>query len=189
MYAHICKNCEKQFKNYKKDAVYCSNECRLEQVKKVLSSKQKNITGQKFGRLTALYSKSINKRYSWLCKCDCGNEVWVTTASLINGHTQSCGCLNKDFIKNNANKILNNYRKENFKENTSLSNIKSQTLFKNNSSGRRGVYQRTSTKKWIAKISFQGKTYSKSFDKKEDAIKCREEWEEKYFKPILEKYN
>lgn len=189
MYTHICKSCGKEFKNYKKDAVYCSNQCRLNEMKKLLSSKQKDLSHQKFGRLTALYSKNVNKRYLWLCECRCGNRIWVTTANLINHHTQSCGCLNKDFIKNTGNKLLNNYRKENFIENTSIANLKSQSVFKNNTSGVRGVYWDSTLKKWIAKLTFQGKTYRKSFDKKDDAIKCRKEWEEKYFKPILEKYN
>ena len=29
----------------------------------------------------------------WRCKCDCGNEVIVRSASLVTGVTKSCGCL------------------------------------------------------------------------------------------------
>ena len=42
-----------------------------------------DITGQRFGRLTAvrLIPKEertwSNKERAWLCKCDCGNEVVV----------------------------------------------------------------------------------------------------------------
>jgi hypothetical protein len=32
-------------------------------------------------------------RYQWLCKCECGEEVWIRSFRLLNGHTRSCGCL------------------------------------------------------------------------------------------------
>lgn len=36
--------------------------------------KIKDISGQKFGRLTALYRlHNIEGRTKWLCVCDCGN--------------------------------------------------------------------------------------------------------------------
>lgn len=63
----------------------------------------KDLTGQKFGRLTVEeylgYIKS--KKPYWKCKCDCGNYTIVDTYHLINGDTTSCGCLRKgkDFSK------------------------------------------------------------------------------------------
>lgn len=57
-----------------------------------------DITGQKFGRLTVL-SRSANSkdgRAMWRCLCDCGNETIVSGKVLRNGHTKSCGCLNKE---------------------------------------------------------------------------------------------
>jgi len=33
------------------------------------------------------------------CKCRCGNIVWVEKNKLKNGHTKSCGCLNKEKAK------------------------------------------------------------------------------------------
>lgn len=56
-----------------------------------------DLTGQRFGRLVALCSKSFNGRLKWLCQCDCGNQVWVNTGGLRNGGTKSCGCLNKEY--------------------------------------------------------------------------------------------
>lgn len=32
----------------------------------------------------------------WLCKCECGNEIIVEGRDLRNGHTKSCGCLQKE---------------------------------------------------------------------------------------------
>lgn len=54
-----------------------------------------DLTGERFGRLTAI--KCIRREESegcmWLCKCDCGNETVVSTKRLRSGNTRSCGCL------------------------------------------------------------------------------------------------
>lgn len=59
----------------------------------------KNITGIRFERLVAIqvYEKPKPKSgYKWLCRCDCGKECVVSSSSLINGNTKSCGCLHKE---------------------------------------------------------------------------------------------
>ena len=59
----------------------------------------KNLTNQKFGKLTALYKieQTGPGGYAiWHCKCDCGNECDVLSTYLIRGHTKSCGCLYKE---------------------------------------------------------------------------------------------
>lgn len=53
----------------------------------------KDITGQKFGRLTAI--KYLGKS-KWRCKCDCGSLTETYSGHLMNGHTKSCGCLNHE---------------------------------------------------------------------------------------------
>jgi hypothetical protein len=56
-----------------------------------------DITGQKFGKLTAvetvrrLNEKSGKYQLLWRCKCDCGNETIVDGYQVRNGHTSSCG--------------------------------------------------------------------------------------------------
>lgn len=58
-----------------------------------------DLTGKKYHRLTVIeYVETKNNRARWLCKCDCGNESIVDTASLRNGNTRSCGCFNSDRI-------------------------------------------------------------------------------------------
>lgn len=59
---------------------------------------RKDITGKKFGRLTALYptDKRSDRSVMWHCKCDCGNEVDVIVKHLMSGNTRSCGCLHRD---------------------------------------------------------------------------------------------
>lgn len=63
-------------------------------------SKPIDLTGKRFGRFTVIKRAQNNKdgRAMWLCKCDCGNERVVLGKCLRNGHTQSCGCLNKDIV-------------------------------------------------------------------------------------------
>lgn len=62
--------------------------------------KYNDITGQKFGRLTALYRLHNTKgRTKWLCVCECGNLKEVRLDMLQSCHTKSCNCLYK---KSNA---------------------------------------------------------------------------------------
>jgi hypothetical protein len=54
-----------------------------------------DITGKKYGRLTALSFAGVDsgKRTKWYCRCECGNTIIVDGWKMRNGHTQSCGCL------------------------------------------------------------------------------------------------
>lgn len=64
--------------------------------------KIRDISDQKFGRLTAvkLIGLSKSRKAVWLCKCDCGNSVEILSSSLINGQTKSCGCWQKEWSIN-----------------------------------------------------------------------------------------
>ena len=57
-----------------------------------------DLTGKRFGRLTAKFvcGKSKDRHYLWHCVCDCGNEVVVPSNGLTCRHTKSCGCLQRD---------------------------------------------------------------------------------------------
>lgn len=61
----------------------------------------KDITGQKFNRLTAVkFVKKDNKRKPyWLFKCNCGKEKVIGKYSVVHGRTKSCGCLHKEWGK------------------------------------------------------------------------------------------
>lgn len=60
----------------------------------------KDLSGQKFGRLTAIEPAGYDrKRIKWKCVCECGNTTFVGSDKLINGHTKSCGCLLSDVLK------------------------------------------------------------------------------------------
>mgnify|MGYP001611047245 CR=1 FL=1 len=55
------------------------------------------VPGTRYGRLTII-RRGANKgtNATWLCRCDCGNEVVVRGQSLRDGNTTSCGCYRKD---------------------------------------------------------------------------------------------
>ena len=56
-----------------------------------------DLTGQKFGRLTALYTVPNNNHHTrWHCVCECGNTKDVLQQNLCNGHVRSCGCLHAE---------------------------------------------------------------------------------------------
>ena len=61
-----------------------------------------DITGQVFGRLTAIQpTRTNNNKHGWLCRCLCGNNVVTTITKLRSGHTTSCGCLHIDRTRKN----------------------------------------------------------------------------------------
>ena len=58
-----------------------------------------DLTGQKFGRLTALNittERDSQGLVLWECQCDCGNKIKVAGSYLKRGRVQSCGCLKKE---------------------------------------------------------------------------------------------
>lgn len=57
-----------------------------------------DLKGQKFGKLTVIERtyNSKHKAAQWRCKCECGNEVIVSSNNLRTGHTKSCGCSRKE---------------------------------------------------------------------------------------------
>lgn len=59
---------------------------------------QQSLIGKQFGHLTVVAEgkHSRRKERMWICKCDCGKTVSVRTASLLSGHTRSCGHLRSD---------------------------------------------------------------------------------------------
>ena len=62
-----------------------------------------DLTGMQFGRLGAVkYLGSINRKSRWLCACSCGKETVVVYQHLVNGHTQSCGCIHTEMLKARA---------------------------------------------------------------------------------------
>ncbi len=74
-----------------------------------------DISGKKFGDLTAL--KVVNRgKYQgamWLCKCDCGKECLAMGGHLRNGKRKSCGCRSESRIhETGINRIFSNYKRK-----------------------------------------------------------------------------
>jgi hypothetical protein len=64
-----------------------------------------NLTGFTFGRLLVKEYAGMrtpdkkNKNHQWLCICDCNNKTIVVGNHLKSGVTRSCGCYQKDRVK------------------------------------------------------------------------------------------
>lgn len=149
----------------------------------------KDLTGQQFGRLTALYLVSAEKsgttrnRVTWHCRCTCGNEIDVTADSLLSGNTQSCGCAPHEFNLKFVERL-------HYVEDTCLELLEGILSKETKSrSGFRGVYL---TKKgtYQARISFQKKHYHlgtyKSFEK---AVQARLEAESYLHSGFIKAYH
>lgn len=113
-------------------------------------SRARNLQGRVFGRLKAL--EPVEKRdqdgsISWLCRCDCGKLVTVSSNKLLTGHTKSCGCLADESLA--ASKT--------YVDGTCLEQIASQKIPRNNSSGVKGVYRNRN--QWCSYIAYAGKQY------------------------------
>ena len=67
----------------------------------------KDLTGQRFGKLTALerLDQKSNRSYLWRCVCDCGNEITVRANALTTGNTKSCGCVKQKVLQERAKDI------------------------------------------------------------------------------------
>jgi len=65
---------------------------------KPFSNFVKDLTGQKYGRLTVISFDGISKNGAarWLCKCKCNKLVSVAASNLRLSRTRSCGCLQRE---------------------------------------------------------------------------------------------
>lgn len=113
-----------------------------------------DLTGQRFGRLVALYP--IEKRDSkhsvyWHCRCDCGNETDVTQNNLVYGQYKSCGCLKAENHQNLPNQLHH-------VDGTCVEWLEKRKHRSDNVSGFRGVNQKENGKYRVS-IGFKGKRY------------------------------
>lgn len=154
----------------------------------------KDLTGQRFGRLTVLsYDGNDGKNSYWLVQCDCGKPSFrVQRSALITGATTSCGCKNKEINSKRAidDKLneqgLKKLKKESFVDGTSIKSL-TRKVNKSSKTGVKGVSFKKG--KYEASIKFKGKPiYLGRFTTLEEAKQARLLAEEKYYQPILENF-
>ena len=131
---------------------------------------KKNLTGMRFGNLVALEplkDQYVERSICWKCRCMiCGKEKAIPANQLIKGVQVSCGCYRANRLQQTNGYI----------DGTSLKNIFSDKVSRNNTSGYKGVFRKRG--KWAACIQYKKKThYLGSYDRLEDAVKARKEAE------------
>lgn len=130
--------------------------CGCKSVKNYATS---DITGQRFGRLTAQYStkkRDAKGFVIWHCQCDCGQT--------------SCGCKKKEH-----DKALGGFLTH--VDGTSIDALKSRKIPSNNTTGVKGVYLVKG--RYLAKIVFQHRQYFLgTYASVEEAAEARKKAEE-----------
>lgn len=132
--------------------------------------------GKRFGRLTVQEPvDKIRKNGAtvtrWRCLCDCGREAIVAQTELQAGDTQSCGCLQKERVRQNLALVDGTSV-------TVLERIHEKPPQRNNTSGYTGVSHRKNGR-WAAYINFKKKRYDLgSYGTREEAIEARRRGEE-----------
>lgn len=182
----LCKNCNKK-KWIRADYFKNCNSCGC--ITKFKTKDYKGIVknGIEFLEPT---EKKENGHILWICKCICGNLFIANPSRILKGDLKSCGCKKIKYTPANIEKAFTKHLTENIVEGTNLQVLKYNKLKRNNTSGYIGVTWDKVRKKWRAQIRFKNKNiYLGRYTNIEDAIKARKEAEEKYFKPILERYN
>ena len=149
---------------------------------------KKDITGQRFGKLTALYPTEKRKyggSVVWACKCDCGNLTEVDLDGLMKGNILSCGCMREE----NSKKLPQRLNKI---DGTCVEWLAKRKHRSDNTSGFRGVWE-VNKGVYRAAIGFKRKKYYlgffTSYDKAVQSrlyaeeiihtgfVKAREQWE------------
>lgn len=75
----------------------CGNCPTKKELKKIALQKERDLTGQVFGRLKVISKDSDSKRNYWICECKCGNIVSRRSDSLKSqGEKASCGCRKRE---------------------------------------------------------------------------------------------
>jgi len=54
------------------------------------------VSGSRLTPVEWIAAAPPNTRKTWLCKCDCGEYVFVAESDLKSGDTRSCGCLRRE---------------------------------------------------------------------------------------------
>lgn len=133
-------------------------------------NKAKDLTGKRFGNLTALYPTERRRGGSvvWVCRCDCGKLCDAAVNDLVQDNKKSCGCIKKTHPAPPAFR-WDGLTKEAYRN---------RKLRSDNTSGYTGV-QKTRSGKWHAFITVEKRTYHLgTFDDFRQAVSVRRQAED-----------
>lgn len=137
--------------------------------------KSTNMIGFKTGKLKVTErAGSRGGKALWKCQCECGGFCFHTTSELNAGKLQSCGCVQKAAASELA--VLAG-RKRTFEAGSCLNSYEA-ILYKNNSSGVKGVSWYKKSGKWRVQIKYARENYYLGlYDELKDAVSVRKEAE------------
>jgi hypothetical protein len=143
-----------------------------------------DLTGRRFGRLLVLRRNgSISNYAAWICQCDCGKIVTVSSKHLLDGRTVSCGCY--------AQEIFPNITYTDTYKGTKISSLQDIPVEKSakNKTGYRGIVYKEKENIYTVEIRLQGKRiYIGRYHNLDDAINARAVAVQKYNVPIIDEY-
>lgn len=142
-------------------------------------NRRTDIAGQKRGHLTAIRPTDQRRNGStvWEWRCDCGATVYKAV-SMVQGKSKStmCPACSRKLKRAHARAMVENQKRD---DETgvmlgALPGIRNGKLFRNNSSGVRGVSWHAGTGKWVARMQRDDKTVTLGyFSSIEEAAKAR----------------
>ena len=150
------------------------------------------MIGQRFGRL--IVKETAPRRGYVLCQCDCGNTKEIRRNSLTrhNTPTRSCGCIHTEIAHmTGLNTIAANSKSRietDVKYHTNFGVIESDKPSIRNRSGHKGVWWDPKRGQYEVSIWLHyKKIHIGRYRTYEEAVEAREQAEEKYFLPLIEK--
>ena len=133
-----------------------------------------DLKNKKFNRLLVLEYLGKSK---WLCECDCGNKIIITSRKIRIGHTKNCGCLQKEIAGKIWSETGKKYGYINGKNNIKYKNLiyddkykrlkriydamKNRCKNKNNYCGKKNIQI---CKEWLN--NFKGEVFSEEIEKR-----------------------
>jgi len=151
---------------------------------KKIRGKRTDITGKKFGMLTAIRAtdeKNKNGSYLWECRCDCGKIVKVSAPMLKKGNNKSCGCLklkSQAMVKDRLHLV----------DGTCIEWLKGRSTRSDNKTGYPGIFKKKNGR-YQASIGFKKKMYYLgTFDNLKDAVDARNKAKEEIHGTFINAY-
>lgn len=180
--------------NYRSLIRGLSTSCGCYRTERMKAAVSKDLTGMRIGRLLVI-RRDPERWGCWICQCECGQQKSIRGSDMTRKDrpTQSCGCIQREITGERGKRIIHDIShdqiEQNMRLNTNLQVIGNQDLPKNNTSGHKGVSWNKERNKWEAYIKVhRTRIYLGKYTKYEDAVKARENAEETYFAPLLEKH-